>query len=280
MCARRPRSTRISASCRLATLKIAPTDSFNIEVGKLPTLIGAEYTFTFENMNIERGLLWKQEPAVSRGVQANYTSGPVTASASVNDGAYSNRYNWVSGSLAYTISPSDTVIRGRRRISRQGRLSFGREQRVRLQSDLDPYVRSVDDHALRAIHQHSSVRLLPGIFDLGRRSARELFHRSQLESQRSRGIYRSEQGYDPMLYGHKSSAWSFTITPTYQYKIFFARAEASMSRRTISASCRAWVLRDLVSERAARSPTSSACCSKPEYCFERTKSEHISAPLT
>jgi len=28
---------------------------------KLPTLIGAEYTFTFENMNIERGLLWNQE---------------------------------------------------------------------------------------------------------------------------------------------------------------------------------------------------------------------------
>ena len=56
-----------------AFLKIVPTDNFSIQAGKLPTLIGAEYTFSFENFNIERGLLWNQEPAVSRGVQANYT---------------------------------------------------------------------------------------------------------------------------------------------------------------------------------------------------------------
>jgi hypothetical protein len=40
-----------------AFLKIVPTDTFSIEAGRLPTLIGAESTFTFENMNIERGLL-------------------------------------------------------------------------------------------------------------------------------------------------------------------------------------------------------------------------------
>ena len=75
-------------------------DSFSIEAGKLPTLIGDEYTFTFENMNIERGLLWNQEPAVSRGVQANYTAGPLTSRVSWNDGYYSNVYNWISGSAA------------------------------------------------------------------------------------------------------------------------------------------------------------------------------------
>ncbi len=37
--------------------------NFSFEVGSLPTLIGDEYTFTFQNMNIERGLLWNQEPA-------------------------------------------------------------------------------------------------------------------------------------------------------------------------------------------------------------------------
>ena len=46
--------------------KIVPTDTFNVMVGKLPTLIGAEYTFTFQNMNIERGLLWNQEPEIGR----------------------------------------------------------------------------------------------------------------------------------------------------------------------------------------------------------------------
>src|SRR5215471_3554167 len=45
--------------------------NFNVEIGALPTLIGAEYTFSFQNMNIERGLLWNQENAVNRGIQLN-----------------------------------------------------------------------------------------------------------------------------------------------------------------------------------------------------------------
>ena len=92
-----------------AFLKIAPTSNFSIEAGKLPTLIGAEYTFTFENFNIERGLLWNQEPAVSRGVQANYTLGPVAFSLSFNDGYYSDRYNWISGSATWTINSANTL---------------------------------------------------------------------------------------------------------------------------------------------------------------------------
>jgi hypothetical protein len=44
-------------------------------------LIGAEYTFTFENMNIQRGLLWNQENAVTRGVQVNQTMGKFGSSA-------------------------------------------------------------------------------------------------------------------------------------------------------------------------------------------------------
>ena len=56
-------------------LKLVASDSFNIEAGRLPTLIGAEYTFTFQNLNIERGLLWNQEPAISRA------SRPTTRSA-------------------------------------------------------------------------------------------------------------------------------------------------------------------------------------------------------
>jgi hypothetical protein len=86
-------------------LKLVPFKNTSIEIGALPTLIGAEYTFTFENMNIERGLLWNQENAVNRGIQVNQTFGKFTASLSWNDGFYSNRYTWLSGSLAYTSGP-------------------------------------------------------------------------------------------------------------------------------------------------------------------------------
>ncbi|MGE5268477.1 MAG: outer membrane beta-barrel protein, partial [Thiohalocapsa sp.] len=90
--------------------KIVPTDTFNIQGGKLPTLIGAEYMFTFQNMNIQRGLLWNQEPVVSRGVQANLTTGPVAWSLSGNDGFYSGDYNWISGAATWTIDPANSLV--------------------------------------------------------------------------------------------------------------------------------------------------------------------------
>ena len=43
-------------------------------------MICAENTFTFQNMNIERGLLFAQEPTISRGGQLGYTQGVGTSS--------------------------------------------------------------------------------------------------------------------------------------------------------------------------------------------------------
>src|SRR5262245_6821566 len=89
----------------VAYLKLAPGKNTSIEIGALPTIMGAEYTFTFQNMNIERGLLWNQENAVNRGIQVNQTLGKFTAAGSWNDGYYSNRYSWLSGSLTYANGP-------------------------------------------------------------------------------------------------------------------------------------------------------------------------------
>jgi len=89
--------------------KFAPTDEFSVQVGKLPTLIGAEYMYTFQNMNIERGLLWNQEPVVSKGVQFNYTIGALALSVSLNDGFYSDRYNWLSGLATWTIDKENIL---------------------------------------------------------------------------------------------------------------------------------------------------------------------------
>src|SRR5437762_10247126 len=93
----------------VAYVKLAPTDTFSVQAGKLFPLIGAEYAFTFQNMNIERGLLWAQEPIISRGVQVNYTLGPLALSASLNDGFYSDSYNWLTGSAAWTINKENTL---------------------------------------------------------------------------------------------------------------------------------------------------------------------------
>jgi hypothetical protein len=80
-----------------------------VQFGKLPSLIGGEYMFTFENVNIEHGLLWAQEPSVSRGVQANHITGPVGFSLSLNGGFYSGRYSWLSGSASWTIDAENVL---------------------------------------------------------------------------------------------------------------------------------------------------------------------------
>lgn len=95
-----------------AFVKLQVAKNTSVQIGALPTLIGAEYTFTFENVNVERGLLWNQENAVNRGIQINQTLGKFTASFSWNDGFYSNRYSWLSGSLNYTKGPHSITFVG------------------------------------------------------------------------------------------------------------------------------------------------------------------------
>src|SRR5262249_31573588 len=89
--------------------KIVPTDNFSIMGGKLPSLIGAEDIFSFQNMNIERGLLWNQEPSISKGGQLNYTVGPVAMSLSFTDGFDSGVYNWLTGLATWTINSANSL---------------------------------------------------------------------------------------------------------------------------------------------------------------------------
>ena len=75
--------------------------------------MGAESTFTYQNFNIERGIVWNQENAINRGIQVNQTLGKyLSASFSWNDGYYSNRYSWLSGSVTFTKGPHTLVYDG------------------------------------------------------------------------------------------------------------------------------------------------------------------------
>ena len=219
-----------------AFLKIVPNENFSIQAGKLPTLIGDEYFYTFQNMNIERGLLWNQEPLVSTGVQANYTNGPIALSLSLNDGYYSNRWNWVSGLAAYTIDPMNTIALAAG--GNMGRTGYGTTfatptaqnngsiyNVIYTHTDgpwvISPYFQYQQigsDVKLGFAHSTSAVSgavLVSYAFDDNFKLA-------------GRFEYISTSGNGPnILYGNGSKAWSFTITPTYQYKIYFARAEFS-----------------------------------------------------
>src|SRR5206468_3105124 len=46
---------------------------------------------------------------INRGVQLNYSTGPLSASLSWNNGFYSKSYTWLWGSLTYAINPANSL---------------------------------------------------------------------------------------------------------------------------------------------------------------------------
>ncbi len=222
--------------------KIVPSDNFNVLVGKLPTLIGAEYTFTFQNMNIERGLLWNQEPAISRGIQANLTTGPVAWAVSLNDGLYSGNYDWITGSAAWTIDPHNTL-------SAVGGANFGQSGANTVATPFFQnnegifniiYTYNNAPWTVTPYFQYTSVPKNP---TLGATKGAETWGGALLANYAfadtpwnlsGRFEYISSSGSvaagnaNPLGYGPGSSAVSFTLTPSYQQGIFFARVEGSI----------------------------------------------------
>jgi hypothetical protein len=223
----------------VAYLKIAPSSDFNVQVGKLYTLQGAENAFTFQNFNIERGLLWNQTATVNRGVQANYAHGPLSVSLSLNDGFYSKKYNWLSGTIGYAVSPKDSVTFGAAaNLGHSSRSAFATPTTFNngqlyflswTHTDgpwtIQPYVQleHVDkDTNLGILHSAGTF----GVAVLGKYSFNEHWAvAARAEWIKSRGSL--NDGAPSLLYGPGSGAWSLTLTPTWQKGIFFARAEGS-----------------------------------------------------
>ena len=228
----------------MAWAKLAPTDTFSIQGGKLATLIGAENTFTFQNINIERGLLWNQEPAISRGAQLNYIQGPVAFAFSWNDGFYSDRFTWLSGSATYTLDSSNSFV-----LAAGG--NYAHTTKSTLATPLfhnnstlvtlvytynsapwtiTPYFQYTHVPAASSIGAFSSAATYGGAilanYSFGEDSFLPGFSIPiRFEYLSSTGSIAS--GAPNLLYGPGSNAWSITLTPTYQYKIYFARAEVS-----------------------------------------------------
>ena len=220
-----------------AYLKLVPGKNTGILIGILPTLVGAEYTFSFQNMNIERGLLWNQENAITRGVQINQTMGKFTASFSWNDGYYSNRYSGLSGLLSYTNGPHSIAFVGAGYLGQTEWTSLATPIQNNGQIYDLIYTYSKNGWVIQPYLQYNVVRTNPAIgvtqgaqawggAILASRTLRKGF------SMAGRFEYVSSTGGAAsnsvnLLYGPGSAAWSITATPTYQYQKFFTRAEFS-----------------------------------------------------
>ena len=216
-------------------VKLQAGKNTSFEIGSLPTLIGAEYTFSFENMNIDRGLLWNQENAVTRGMQVNQTMGKFTASLSWNDGFYSNRYTWLTGSLAYTNGPHSLSF-----------VAGGNYGQTKFQNFATPvqnngsiynviYTYSKGAWIIQPYYQYTNVptNLKIGVAKgastnggaiLVSRAFKKGFSLpARWEYIASNG--KASENAVNLMYGPGSAGTSITVTPTFQYGGFFFRGD-------------------------------------------------------
>jgi hypothetical protein len=214
-----------------AFVKIAPTSSFSVEGGKLPTLIGDEYTFSYENLNIERGLLWGLEPVVSKGIQANYSQGPFAGSFAFTDGFDSDHYNTLSGLLTWTIDSADTLaFAGEGSTVKTASSTFTAPAYLQNEQVYDVmYTHTMGPWTFNPYFQYTSTPSVPAAGISGFQTygyALLANYAFDSKSPLSGVSVPVRLEYLNASMG-KADAWSVTVTPTYQYKVFFVRGELS-----------------------------------------------------
>jgi hypothetical protein len=221
----------------VAYLKLPMGKTTQFLLGSLPTLMGAESTFTYQNFNIERGIIWNQENAINRGLQVNQTLGKyLTASASWNDGYYSNRYSWLSGSLTYTKGPHSLVYDG-----------MGNLGQTKFQTAATPIQNNGYMHAVIYTYSKGPWIVSPyfqygnlptntkvgvakgtsatgGAFNVSYAAKNGFSLPVRVEYLTSSGSA-TDGSVNLLGFGAGSAGTTFTVTPTYQKGGFFARAD-------------------------------------------------------
>lgn len=221
-------------------VKLAPEKNTSVMIGSLPTLMGAEYTFDFQNMNISRGLLWNQENDINRGIQVNQTLGKFTASLSWNDGYYSNRYSWLSGSLTYVNGPHSVSFVGMGNLGQTAFQTLATPVQNNSVMYAAIYTYTKSGWIVQPYYQYSNVPTNPavGVARGASTNGGALLVSRTLKrgfSLAGRGEYlastgSSAEGSVNLMYGPGSSAWSITLTPTFQYQRFYARVDLAFVR--------------------------------------------------
>ena len=219
-------------------LKLVPSKNSSILIGELPSLMGAEYTFTFQNMQIERGLLWNQTSSMSRGIQINDNLGHLTGSISWNDGFSSNRYTWLTGALTYTFDAAEslsfdaggnlgqTAFRNLATpVQNNGSIYNVIYTHTRGPWTVQPCLQFTD------VPTNRNVGVVQGAATQGAEVLVNYSFQRHL-SLAGRGEYIASKGDRRqavnLIFGPGSGSWSITATPTFQDHGLFLRGEFSL----------------------------------------------------
>lgn len=223
-------------------------DTWSLYAGKLFALGGAEGTFSYENSNIQRGLLWGQTNSISQGLQLNFLHKGWSTSLAWTDGADSGKYNWLGISAGYQLTRQTTLTAIWNGALSGNPADSARTPLLQNNSQITNLLLSYkgDDWSLTPYLQYSVVPSNPKVGIAGTSSAQGL---GVLTTYRITPLVngqppkknitlplrveylntRGNSGSNPnnLLYGPNSGAWSTTVTPTLQNGPYFARFELS-----------------------------------------------------
>lgn len=226
------------------------SDNWSVQGGRMPTLIGSELPFTFQNLNISRGLLFNQENVINQGVQVNWTDGPWAASFAATDGFYSGEINWVTGAITYKIDAANTIgINGGTHFtsytnfdsttSRGLRFQYATPQTLQNSSIISanytyadgpwivtPYIQytNVESNAVLGL---AGAETFGGAILASYAFTDNFALAGRFEYITQSGNRGNPFAQSSVLYGAGSSALSFTVTPTFTFDRYFLRGEFS-----------------------------------------------------
>ena len=227
----------------LASLSIAASENWLYTGGKINSFGGFESTFTYQNANIDRGLLWNQTSNVSKGFQATYKEGGVSTAITLNDGFYSNQLSWMGASFNYRLDEK----------SNASLVWAGAIKANSTNTFITPVLQN-NSQIFNAIYTYESGRwsitpylqytYIPANSSLGILTSAQTSGAAILTNYRFpnnalgnvtlpfRFEYITSTGKGNLnspnlLYGPGSAAWSATVTPTHQFNRVFVRGELS-----------------------------------------------------
>ncbi|HTZ55238.1 MAG TPA: outer membrane beta-barrel protein [Candidatus Acidoferrum sp.] len=222
-------------------LAYVPNGNVTVSAGQLATLLGQENGFTFQNYDIQRGLVWAAEPTFSRGVRVAYANGKISGDLEYDDGYYSGstgraveglagwaptaNTNW---SFAFIVPGANTPPNVTAAIANKREYDFMLTQTFGKLS-LEPYVLYIQSPSSAALGYTNSESAVGGVI-LAQYAWNSIYSVSgRFESFANHSATSdASPNADLVGYGPGSRATTWTITPAYHPGPFFLRAEYSL----------------------------------------------------
>ncbi len=223
----------------LANVSYVASPSLTVTAGKMAALLGQESPFTYQNLNIQRGLGFNAEPTISRGVRATYTQGKFTGNLEANDGYYTGSHRAVEGLLGWMPSANTnlqfafiapgagtpgnvtTSIANKSEYDFMLTQQFGKLQVL-------PYLLLIHSPAAASLGFTSSESAAGAVMlaNYAFNDRYSLAARYESFTNHS-GTTDTSANADFLGYGPGSRATTWTFTPAYKMNAFFVRAELS-----------------------------------------------------